>query len=300
MRILLFLLTNAAVLLLISILFHILGLGDYMHQRGVPLSLDGLLLSSAVIGMSGSFISLAMSKWMAKQSMGVHVIERPSNQTEAWLVDVIRRQSQRLGIGMPEVGIFNAPEPNAFATGMSKNSSLVAVSTGLLQRMNQDEVEAVLGHEMSHVANGDMVTMGLLQGVVNTFVYFFASIAGYLVDRVLLRSGDDDRQSYGYGPAYYVTQMIAQLLLSVLATMIVMWFSRHREFRADAGGAQLAGRTKMIEALRALQRSHEPQDLPGELAAFGISGGMRSGFSKLFLSHPPLEERIAALQNPRG
>ena len=271
-----------------------------MHQRGVPLSLDGLLLSSAVIGMSGSFISLAMSKWMAKQSMGVHVIERPSNQTEAWLVDVIRRQSQRLGIGMPEVGIFNAPEPNAFATGMSRNSSLVAVSTGLLQRMNQDEVEAVLGHEMSHVANGDMVTMGLLQGVVNTFVYFFASIAGYLVDRVLLRSGDDDRQSYGYGPAYYVTQMIAQLLLSVLATMIVMWFSRHREFRADAGGAQLAGRTKMIEALRALQRAHEPQDLPGELAAFGISGGMRSGFSKLFLSHPPLEERIAALQNPRG
>lgn len=300
MRILLFLLTNAAVLLLISILFHVLGLGDYMHQRGVPLSLDGLLLSSAVIGMSGSFISLAMSKWMAKQSMGVHVIERPSNQTEAWLVDVIRRQSQRLGIGMPEVGIFNAPEPNAFATGMSRNSSLVAVSTGLLQRMNQDEVEAVLGHEMSHVANGDMVTMGLLQGVVNTFVYFFASIAGYLVDRVLLRSGDDDRQSYGYGPAYYVTQMIAQLLLSVLATMIVMWFSRHREFRADAGGAQLAGRTKMIEALRALQRAHEPQDLPGELAAFGISGGMRSGFSKLFLSHPPLEERIAALQNPRG
>lgn len=300
MRILLFLLTNAAVLLLISILFHVLGLGDYMHQRGVPLSLDGLLLSSAVIGMSGSFISLAMSKWMAKQSMGVHVIERPSNQTEAWLVDVIRRQSQRLGIGMPEVGIFNAPEPNAFATGMSKTSSLVAVSTGLLQRMNQDEVEAVLGHEMSHVANGDMVTMGLLQGVVNTFVYFFASIAGYVVDRVLLRSGDDDRQSYGYGPAYYVTQMIAQLLLSVLATMIVMWFSRHREFRADAGGAQLAGRTKMIEALRALQRSHEPQDLPGELAAFGISGGMRSGFSKLFLSHPPLEERIAALQNPRG
>ena len=300
MRILLFLLTNAAVLLLISILFHVLGLGDYMHQRGIPLSLDGLLLSSAVIGMSGSFISLAMSKWMAKQSMGVHVIERPSNQTEAWLVDVIRRQSQRLGIGMPEVGIFNAPEPNAFATGMSRNSSLVAVSTGLLQRMNQDEVEAVLGHEMSHVANGDMVTMGLLQGVVNTFVYFFASIAGYLVDRVLLRSGDDDRQSYGYGPAYYVTQMIAQLLLSVLATMIVMWFSRHREFRADAGGAQLTGRTKMIEALRALQRAHEPQDLPGELAAFGISGGMRSGFSKLFLSHPPLEERIAALQNPRG
>jgi heat shock protein HtpX len=297
MRILLFLLTNAAVLLLISILFHVLGLGDYMHQRGVPLSLDSLLVSSAVIGMSGSFVSLAMSKWMAKKSMGVHVIDQPANQTEAWLVDTIRRQSQRLGIGMPEVGIFNTPEPNAFATGMSKNNSLVAVSTGLLQRMNPDEIEAVLGHEMSHVANGDMVTMGLLQGVVNTFVYFFASIAGYVVDRVLLRSDDDDRS--GYGPGYYITQMVAQLLLSVIATMIVMWFSRRREFRADAGGAQLAGRTKMVEALRALQQAHEPHDLPGEMAAFGISGGMGSGFSKLFLSHPPLEERIAALQNQR-
>jgi len=297
MRILLFLLTNAAVLLLISILFHVLGLGDFMHQRGVPLGLDSLLLSSAVIGMSGSFVSLAMSKWMAKKSMGVHVIDQPANQTEAWLVDTILRQSQRLGIGMPEVGIFNTPEPNAFATGMSKNNSLVAVSTGLLQRMNLDEIEAVLGHEMSHVANGDMVTMGLLQGVVNTFVYFFASIAGYVVDRVLLRSDDDDRS--GYGPGYYITQMVAQLLLSVIATMIVMWFSRRREFRADAGGAQLAGRTKMVEALRALQRAHEPHDLPGEMAAFGISGGMGSGFSKLFLSHPPLEERIAALQNQR-
>jgi heat shock protein HtpX len=294
---LLFLLTNAAVLLLISILFHVLGLGDFMHQRGVPLGLDSLLLSSAVIGMSGSFVSLAMSKWMAKKSMGVHVIDQPANQTEAWLVDTILRQSQRLGIGMPEVGIFNTPEPNAFATGMSKNNSLVAVSTGLLQRMNLDEIEAVLGHEMSHVANGDMVTMGLLQGVVNTFVYFFASIAGYVVDRVLLRSDDDDRS--GYGPGYYITQMVAQLLLSVIATMIVMWFSRRREFRADAGGAQLAGRTKMVEALRALQRAHEPHDLPGEMAAFGISGGMGSGFSKLFLSHPPLEERIAALQNQR-
>lgn len=297
MRILLFLLTNAAVLLLISVLFHVLGLGEYLYRSGVPLSLDGLLLSSAVIGMSGSFISLMMSKWMAKQSMGVHVIQQPANQTEQWLVDTIRRQSQRLGIGMPEVGIFDTPDPNAFATGMSKNNSLVAVSTGLLRQMDPDAVEAVLGHEMSHVANGDMVTMGLLQGVVNTFVYFFATIAGYVVDRVLLRSGDGDRG--GFGPAYYVTQILAQILLSILATMIVMWFSRWREFRADAGGAQLAGRTKMIEALRALQRAHEHPDLPGELAAFGISGG-GSAFSKLFLSHPPLEERIAALQNPRG
>lgn len=298
MRILLFLLTNAAVLLLISIIFHVLGLGNYLHQRGVPLSLDSLLLSSAVIGMSGSFISLMMSKWMAKKSMGVHVIEQPGNQTEQWLVETIQRQATRLGIGMPEVGIFNTPEPNAFATGMSKNSSLVAVSTGLLQRMSADEVEAVLGHEMSHVANGDMVTMGLLQGVVNTFVYFFASIAGYVVDRVLLRSGDDDR-GYGYGPAYYITQMLAQLVLSILASMIVMWFSRYREFHADAGGADLAGKAKMIGALRALQRAHDHQDLPGELAAFGINGGMASGLQKLFLSHPPLEERIAALEGRR-
>lgn len=298
MRILLFLLTNAAVLLLISIVFHVLGLGDFLHQRGVPLSLDQLLISSAVIGMSGSFISLMMSKWMAKQSMGVHVIEQPGNATEQWLVDTIARQARRLNIGMPEVGIFDSPDPNAFATGMSRNASLVAVSTGLLQRMNADEVEAVLGHEMSHVANGDMVTMGLLQGVVNTFVYFFASIAGYLVDRVLLRSGDDER-GYGYGPGYYITQMVAQVLLSILATMIVMWFSRRREFRADAGGAELAGRGKMIDALRALQRAHEPADLPGELAAFGINGGISSGFQRLFLSHPPLEERIAALQSGR-
>lgn len=298
MRILLFMLTNAAVLLLISIVFHLLGIGGYLQARGVPISLDSLLISSAVIGMSGSFISLMMSKWMAKQSMGVHVIDRPSNQTEAWLLDTVAHQSRSLGLGMPEVGIFQAPEPNAFATGMSRNDALVAVSTGLLERMSPEEVEAVLGHEMSHVANGDMVTMGLLQGVVNTFVYFLASIAGYLVDRVLLRSGSNDDRSYGYGPGYYVTQMVAQLVLSVFATMIVMWFSRHREFKADEGGAKLAGTGKMIDALKALQRAQEPQDLPGELAAFGISGG-GSGFSRLFLSHPPLEERISALEARR-
>jgi heat shock protein HtpX len=294
MRILLFLLTNAAVLVLISIVFNVLGLGQLLAQQGVDLNLNSLLAFSAVMGMSGSFISLLMSKWMAKQSMGVFVIERPSNSTESWLVDTVARQARQLGLGMPEVGIFESPEPNAFATGASKNSSLVAVSTGLLQNMNPDEVEAVLGHEMSHVANGDMVTMGLLQGVVNTFVYFFATIAGHLVDRVLFRS-DDDRG--GYGPAYYITQMIAQIALSILATMVVMWFSRWREFRADAGGARLAGRGKMIDALRALQRAQEPHDLPGQLAAFGIGGG--GGMSRLFMSHPPLEERIAALQNLR-
>jgi heat shock protein HtpX len=282
------------VLLLISIIFPVLGLGGYLQHRGLPLSLDPLLLSSAVIGMTGSFVSLALSKWMAKQSMGVHVIDHASNPTEQWLLDTIARQARRLNIGMPEVGIFNTPDPNAFATGMSKNNALVAVSTGLLQRMNADEVEAVLGHEMSHVANGDMVTMGLLQGVVNTFVYFFASIAGMLVDRMLTRSDEDNRG--GYGPAYYITQMVAQILLSVLATMIVMWFSRWREFHADKGGAELAGKTKMIDALRALQRVHDQPDLPGEMAAFGISGGMGGGFGNLFLSHPPLEERIAALQ----
>lgn len=297
MRIFLFLLTNAAVLLLISIIFHFLGLGNYLSQRGVHLNLDSLLLMSAVIGMSGSFISLVMSKWMAKQSMGVFVIGQPSNTTEQWLVETVAHQARRAGIGMPEVGIFDSPEPNAFATGMSKNSALVAVSTGLLHHMGADEVEAVLGHEISHVANGDMVTMGLLQGVVNTFVYFFATIAGHLVDRVLFRSGDDDRG--GYGPAYYITQMLAQVVLSILATIIVMWFSRWREFRADAGGASLAGRGKMIDALRALQRAHEHEDLPGQLAAFGINGGMAHGLRKLFLSHPPLEERIAALQNQR-
>lgn len=296
MRILLFLLTNAAVLLLISFIFHVLGLGSYLQQSGVNLNLDSLLVMSAVIGMSGSFISLLMSKWMAKQSMGVYVITQPANSTEQWLVETVRRQAQQAGIGMPEVGIFNSPDPNAFATGMNKNDALVAVSTGLMHNMDAEEVEAVLGHEISHVANGDMVTLGLIQGVVNTFVYFFATIAGHLIDRVVFRSGDDERG--GYGPAYYITQMVAQILLSILATMIVMWFSRWREFRADAGGARLAGRGKMINALRALQRAHEPQQLPGEFAAFGISGGS-DGFRKLLMSHPPLEERIAALEAMR-
>lgn len=296
MRIFLLLLTNAAVLLLISIVFHILGLGDFLSQRGVRLNLDGLLLMSAIIGMSGSFISLMMSKWMAKRSMGVYVIEQPANQTEQWLVETVHRHARQAGIGMPEVGIFDSPEPNAFATGMNKNDALVAVSTGLMRHMNADEVEAVLGHEISHVANGDMVTLGLIQGVVNTFVYFFASIAGHLIDRVVFRS-EDDRG--GYGPAYYLTQMVAQIFLSILATMVVMWFSRWREFRADAGGARLAGQSKMIGALQALQRAHDHRDLPGEFAAFGINGGLGYGFKKLFMSHPPLEERIAALQNLR-
>jgi heat shock protein HtpX len=290
LRIFLFLLTNAAVLVVISVLFNLLGIKGILDQQGVGIDLNALLVVSAIIGMSGSFISLAMSKWMAKRAMGVQLIEHPQNQTEKWLVDTVSRLSRQAGIGMPEVGIFDSPDPNAFATGMNRDSALVAVSAGLLQAMDADAVEAVLGHEISHVANGDMVTMTLLQGVLNTFVYFLASIVGYIVDRVVLKN------ERGLGIGYYITQMLAQICLSILATMVVMWFSRYREFRADAGGANLAGRLKMINALRALQRSHEPQPLPGELAAFGINGG---GVMKLFMSHPPLEERIAALQNQR-
>jgi heat shock protein HtpX len=290
MRIFLFIATNAAILVVVSIVFNVLGLSSALDAQGVDLNLNALLIMSAIIGMTGSVISLAMSKWSAKRAMGVYVIEQPQNQTEQWLVSIVSRQARQAGIDMPEVGIFQTPDANAFATGMSKNSSLVAVSTGLLQNMSPDEVEAVVGHEISHVANGDMVTMALMQGVVNTFVYFFATVIGHVVDRVVFKT------ERGYGPAYYITQMAAQIVLGILASMLVMWFSRYREFKADAGGANLAGREKMIGALRALQRGHEAQDLPGQLAAFGINGG---GMSKLFMSHPPLEERIAALQNSR-
>ena len=290
MRIFLFLATNIAIMVVISIVFSLLGLSGTLDAQGLGLDLNALLVMSAVIGMTGSFISLAMSKWSAKRAMGVHVIEQPQNQTESWLLDIVAKQAQLAGIGMPEVGIFQTPEANAFATGMNKNSALVAVSTGLLQNMNADEVEAVIGHEMTHVSNGDMVTMALMQGVVNTFVFFFASIIGHVVDRVVFRT------ERGYGPAFFITRIIAQIALGFLASMLVMWFSRYREFKADAGGAKLAGREKMIGALRALQRGHDAQDLPGQLAAFGINGG---GMSRLFMSHPPLEERIAALQNSR-
>jgi heat shock protein HtpX len=290
MRIMLFLATNAAVLVLISIVFQALGLEGILAENGVDLNLQALLVMSAVIGFGGSFISLALSKFMAKRSMGVQLIEQPRNQTEQWLVSTVQRQAQEAGIGMPEVGVFNSPDPNAFATGMSRNNALVAVSTGLLQNMNSDEVEAVLGHEVSHVANGDMITMGLLQGVVNTFVIFLSRVIGHTVDRVVFKT------ERGYGPAYFITSIVAQIFLSVIASTIVMWFSRRREFRADEGGANLASRQKMIGALRALQRNTQPQDLPGEFAAFGISGGLAKGLGKLFMSHPPLEERIAALE----
>jgi len=290
MRILLFLATNAAVLVLISVVFQVFGFEGILAQNGVDLNLQALLVMAAVIGFGGSFISLALSKFMAKRSMGVQVITQPRNSTEQWLLSTVQRQAEEAGIGMPDVGIFNSPEPNAFATGMRRNNALVAVSAGLLHNMNQDEVEAVLGHEISHVANGDMVTMGLIQGVVNTFVIFLSRLIGHVVDRVVFKT------ERGYGPAYYITSIVSQIFLSILASMIVMWFSRRREFRADEGGANLASRQKMIGALRALQRKTEPVDLPGEFAAFGISGGGGGGLKRLFMSHPPLEERIAALE----
>lgn len=291
MRIALFLATNAAILVLISVVFQLFGFEGILAENGVDLNLQALLVMSAVIGFGGSFISLAMSKFLAKRSMGVKIIEKPANSSEQWLVSTVQRQAQQAGIGMPEVGIFDAAEPNAFATGMSRNNALVAVSTGLLRNMSSDEVEAVLGHEITHVSNGDMITMGLIQGVINTFVIFLSRVIGHVVDRVVFKT------ERGYGPAYYVVSIVSQIFLSFLASMIVMWFSRRREFRADAGGASLAGRGKMIGALQALQRQHEPHDLPGEFAAFGISGGLGGGIKKLFMSHPPLEVRIAALQS---
>ncbi|MBX5461925.1 MAG: protease HtpX [Steroidobacteraceae bacterium] len=287
-RILLFLATNIAIIVVLTVVVHLLGLDRYLYAQGG--SVGGLLAFAAVMGFGGAFISLALSKWIAKRTMGVQVIEQPRNATESWLIETVRRQAQAAGIGMPEVGIFNSPEPNAFATGASRNKALVAVSSGLLQRMNRNEVEAVLGHEVSHVANGDMVTLTLIQGVVNTFVIFLARIIGNLVDRTVFRSED------GRGPAYFISVIVAEIVLGVLASIIVMWFSRQREFRADRGGAHLAGRENMIQALERLKAVHEP--LPSQFAAFGIaSGDGPSGIKRLFMSHPPLNERIAALRN---
>lgn len=289
-RIILFLLTNLAVLLVLSIVLRLLGVDTALEQRGGGLNLQGLLVFAAVFGMGGSFISLAISKWSAKHMTGARVIAQPGDATERWLLETVRRQSQKAGIGMPEVAVYDAPEPNAFATGMSRDSALVAVSTGLLHAMSQDEVEAVLGHEITHVANGDMVTLALIQGVVNTFVLFLSRVVGYVVDRVILKN---EREA---GIGFFVTTMIAQLVLGILASMIVMWFSRQREFRADAGSARLEGPRKMIAALEKLKLSHEAP-LPDQLAAFGIAGGPGDGLKRLFMSHPPLEERISALQS---
>lgn len=289
-RIALFLATNIAVLAVLSITLQLLGIESLLDQQGVDLDLRSLLIYSAVLGMGGSFVSLAMSKWSAKRMTGAQVIEQPGNETEAWLVNIVTRQAQAAGIRMPEVAVYDSPDVNAFATGMRRNSALVAVSTGLLGAMKRDEIEAVLAHEISHVANGDMVTLGLIQGVVNTFVIFLSRVVGHIVDRVVFKT------ERGHGPAFWITSIVAQVLLGILASAIVMWFSRWREFRADAGGANLAGRQKMIAALQRLQMASGQAPLPDQLAAFGIAGGMAQGLKRLFLSHPPLEERIAALQ----
>ena len=289
-RIVLFLATNLAVLLLLTLVINLLGLDSYLDARLG--NYTNLLVFAAVIGFGGAFISLAMSKWMAKMSMGVKVIAQPSNETERWLLETVRRYAETAHIAMPEVGIFDSPTPNAFATGARKNAALVAVSTGLLRTMRRDEVEAVVGHEIAHVANGDMVTLTLITGVVNTFVIFLSRIIGSLVDSAL--RGQNDRGGPGIG--YFATVMVSQLVLGLFASMIVAWFSRQREFRADSGGAYLAGTRSMIGALEALRRAHSPKPLPQQFAAFGINGGIPQGLQKLFMSHPPLEERIAALE----
>jgi len=293
-RILLFLATNLAIMLLLGIVLNLLGINSILDAQGSNLDLGKLLVLSAVVGFTGSLFSLAISKWSAKRMMGVRVISQPANATESWLVGAVQRQAQAAGIGMPEVGVFDSPEPNAFATGARRDAALVAVSTGLLQSMSQQEAEAVLAHEVSHVANGDMVTLTLIQGVVNTFVFFFSRVIGHFVDRVIFRTEE------GHGPAFIVTSIIAQLVLGLFAMMIVMWFSRQREFRADAGGAHLASRQAMIGALERLQQRHSGA-LPDKMAAFGIAGGPKpGGFKRLFMSHPPLDERIAALRNSAG
>jgi len=291
-RILLFLVTNLAVVFVLSIVMRILGIDQYIAAQGG--SAYGLLVFAAVFGFGGAIISLLISKWSAKRMMGVRIIDQPRDNVERWIVDTARVQAQEAGIGMPEVGIFDSPEPNAFATGANKNKALVAVSTGLLQRMRKEEVEAVLGHEIGHVANGDMVTLTLIQGVVNTFVIFLARIIGNFVDKVIFKNEN------GGGIAYFGVVLVAELLLGILASIIVSWFSRKREFRADAAGALLASPAAMVGALEALKRAHQPEGLPEQMAAFGISAGTPTGLKRLFMSHPPLDERIDALKRQHG
>ncbi|AYO95775.1 protease HtpX [Xanthomonas axonopodis] len=286
-RIFLFLLTNLAVLMLAGIVMSLLGVN--------PAQMNGLLVMAAIFGFGGSFISLLLSKFMAKRSTGAQVITEPRTPTERWLLETVRRHAQAAGIGMPEVAVYDGPEINAFATGANRNNALVAVSTGLLQNMDQDEAEAVLGHEIAHVANGDMVTMALLQGVLNTFVIVLARVVGGIIDSAL--SGNREG---GRGFAYYIIVFALEMVFGLFATMIAMWFSRRREFRADAGGAQLAGRSKMIAALERLSLNHGQNTLPSQVQAFGISGGVGEGLRRLFLSHPPLTERIAALRAGSG
>ena len=290
----LFLATNIAILVVLSASMWVLSL--FFPALGQALNADGgmnmsfLLVMAAILGMGGAFISLAISKWSAKRMTGAHVIEQPTNDTERWLMHTVKLHAQRAGIGMPEVAIFDSPDMNAFATGMNRNNALVAVSTGLLSNMQREEVEAVVGHEITHVANGDMITLTLIQGVVNTFVIVLSRVVGHLVDKMVFKT------ERGYGPAFYITSIVAQLVLGILASMIVMAFSRRREFRADAGGAQLAGKAGMIAALERLKRGVDQPHLPEQMAAFGVSGRIGHGLQRLLMSHPPLEERIAALR----
>jgi heat shock protein HtpX len=288
-RVSLFILTNIAVMVVLSVVVQVVG---RWYPAVAGQNMTGLLIVSAIFGFGGALISLGISKWMAKRSMGVRVITQPANAEEAWLVQTVRAQAEQAGIGMPEVGIFDSPQPNAFATGPRRNSALVAVSTGLLRTMKRNEVEAVLGHEVAHVANGDMVTLTLIQGVVNTFVFFLSRVIGNIIDKAVLRN------ERGGGIGYFVTVIVSQIVLGFLANMIVCWFSRQREFRADRGGARAAGTGNMVAALERL-RGASNQPLPSQLAAFGIQGGAGAGLKRLFMSHPPLEERIAALQTQR-
>ena len=290
-RIALLIATNLAVLVLLSVVIQIFGLDSYLAERG--LNYESLLIFAAVFGFGGAFFSLAISKWMAKRMMGVRVITQPASEAERWLVAAVRSHAEKAGVGMPEVGVFDSPEPNAFATGARKDAALVAVSTGLLSSMRRDEVEAVLGHEIAHIANGDMVTLTLIQGVLNTFVVFFSRVVGTLVDRAVFRN------ERGSGPGYFITVMVSQIVFGILASMIVAWFSRQREFRADAGSASLSGSPRsMIAALRRLG-GHEAGELPQSLQAFGIAEGGHK-FLALFASHPPIAERIAALERPKN
>ena len=288
-RIFLFLLTNIAIMVILSVTLRILGIESLLAQNGSDLNLNALVIFSGIFGFGGAFISLAISKWMAKRMTGAKVIENPSNNDEKWLLEIVEKQSKIVGIKMPEVAIFPSPQMNAFATGASKNKALVAVSQGLLDSMTQGEIEAVIGHEMSHVANGDMVTLTLIQGVVNTFVIFFSRVIGHVVDRVILKN------QRGHGIGYFVTTIFAQIILSILASVIVMYFSRKREYVADTGGADLAGHQNMINALKRLGQK-EPEALPEQLAAFGIGEKPKTGWRELWSSHPPLEDRIKALE----
>ena len=288
LRIALFLGTNIAILVVLSLTMSLFGIDGVLQDNGVDLDLNSLLFISAIIGFTGSFISLLISKWIAKRSMGVELVKESKNETERWLLNKLEEISLKSGIKTPEFGIFNSQQPNAFATGASKNNSLVALSTGLISHMNRDEIEAVIAHEVAHIKNGDMVTMTLIQGIINTFVIFFSRVIGHFVDRVIFKV------ERGHGPAYYITSIIAQILLSILASIIVMWFSRKREYAADLYASKLVGSNKMISALKTLSKK-SPQALPDQMAAFGISGRKDKSYKSLFSSHPSIESRIESI-----